>query len=62
MLPDGTLIGYGYVGWTEDADQKVVWGYGWGTVHPAYRRRGVGRQIMQQVDAFFAGKTPGDQL
>ncbi len=71
-LPDGTLIGYGYVGWNDEAAQGIVaqgaaaqgaiWGYAWGAVHPAYRRRGIGRQIIQHVDAHFAAKIEAAHL
>ncbi|MBN1563348.1 MAG: GNAT family N-acetyltransferase [Anaerolineae bacterium] len=70
VLPDGdhthaTLIGYGYVGWQDAEPERIddpVWGFAWGAVHPDYRRRGIGRQIMQRIDTHFAGKVEAAQF
>jgi mycothiol synthase len=42
---NGDLIGYGKVHWTEDTDGGRNYAL-WGSVHPAWRRRGLGRAIL----------------
>jgi ribosomal protein S18 acetylase RimI-like enzyme len=43
---DGTLIGYGKVHWIDDNDGGRNFAH-WGAVHPAWRRRGLGRAILR---------------
>lgn len=42
---NGELVGYGKVHWTEDNDGGRNYAL-WGSVHPAWRRRGLGRAIL----------------
>jgi mycothiol synthase len=48
----GCPLGYAYVEWRDDPGR--VWGYGWGSVHPDHRRRGIGVRLVQAADAHFA--------
>jgi mycothiol synthase len=42
---DGRLVGYGKVHWIDDSDGGRNFA-AWGAVHPAWRRRGLGRAIL----------------
>jgi GNAT superfamily N-acetyltransferase len=42
---DGRLVGYGKVHWVEDNDGGRNFAH-WGSVHPDWRRRGLGRAIL----------------
>jgi mycothiol synthase len=58
---DDALVGYGKVHWIEDNDGGRNFAH-WGTVHPAWRRRGLGRAILRasqrRLREIAAGQEP----
>jgi mycothiol synthase len=58
---DGTLVGYGKVHWIDDNDGGRNYAH-WGTVHPAWRRQGLGRAILhanqRRLREIAAGQDP----
>jgi ribosomal protein S18 acetylase RimI-like enzyme len=47
---DGEIVAYGRASHREEAEERRVY-FAWGVVHPAWRRRGLGRFLLQQNEA-----------
>ncbi|HEX3054339.1 MAG TPA: GNAT family N-acetyltransferase, partial [Aggregatilineaceae bacterium] len=52
VTPDGTLIGHCYVEF-HNVEGDQVWGFCWGSVHPDYRRQGIGTRLLHTAEARF---------
>jgi mycothiol synthase len=52
VLPDGRIVGYAYVELRVAQDR--IWGFGWGTVHPEFRRQGIGKRLALAAEGRFS--------
>ncbi|MBN1200485.1 MAG: GNAT family N-acetyltransferase [Anaerolineae bacterium] len=52
VTADERIVGYAFC--ERRDDEQRVWGYGWGTVRPDFRRQGIGTRLLRAADSRFA--------